>query len=297
MVGISRQLVVLVCLLAVAYCFTAEEVEIFQLQKEIAKKYGDFYKFLKLPNGKSSTEKQINKNLRKLARKYHPDKNPKHKKLYARLNLATKILTNHSSRQTCDYYLKNGFPDYHFSKGGFFFQRAHPKTWFIIGFVLLVDTAFHYIILKLQYNSNRRRIARFIQSCKEQDTTDGLGEKSLFFKQHEDDPGKELVLRFGDVFVIEEDGSESLISEDTIEEPKLTDALLFKFLNAVKNRTVGKLFKSTTKKLHEETTEKIDVAEDNSNDDKKPKAEMKIKPGQKKMTLPNGKVIYSRKSD
>ena len=65
-------------LIPAAYCFTTSEIEIFQLQKELENKYGkemDFYKFLKLPKSMDSTSREIIKNLRKLSRKYHPDKN------------------------------------------------------------------------------------------------------------------------------------------------------------------------------------------------------------------------------
>lgn len=299
-------LLLLLCLVSIAFCFSPQEVEMFQLQKEIVDKYNDklteeidFYKFLRLPDGQKSTTKQITKNLRKLSRKYHPDKNPKYRKLYERLNLATKILSNESLRKTYDYYLKNGFPDYDFKKGGFFFQRVKPATWFLLSFVFLAASFMHLVILKLQYKSNVRRITSFIQQCKAQDDTDGLGEKRLFFKQHEDDPGKELVLRFGDVYVVEEDGSESLISADTIPKPTILDSLLFKLPISLWNRTLGRLMPE--KKAPKESKKDkggMTLAEAATKDEKEKKSKISSsKAGQKKMTLPNGKVIYSRKTD
>lgn len=83
----------------------------------------DFYKFVKIKKSKDSTSKEIIKNLRKLAKKYHPDKNKKYRKLYERLNLATNILSNDERKKMYDYYLKNGFPDYDFNKGDYFFSR------------------------------------------------------------------------------------------------------------------------------------------------------------------------------
>ncbi|KAL3238143.1 Erj5p [Nakaseomyces bracarensis] len=305
-----KSLVVLACLVGLVYCFTKEEVEMFQLQKEIVDKYGgkvsdgssiDFYKFLRLPEGQKSTTKQITKNLRKLSRKYHPDKNPKYRKLYERLNVATKILANESLRKTYDYYLKNGFPDYDFNKGGFFFQRVKPATWFLVLFVFLAASFMHLVIMKLQYKSNVRRITSFIQQCKAQDDTDGLGEKRLFFKQHEEDPGKELVLRFGDVYVVEEDGSESLISADTITKPTIFDALIFRLPLSAWNRTFGKLLpeRKPTDEAGKNNAGGITLAEAVAKDNEKEKKNKSVQPksGQKKMTLPNGKVIYSRKTE
>ena len=164
------------------YAFTTIETEIFQLQNEISTKYGsemNFYKFLKLPKLQQSNSKEITKNLRKLSKKYHPDKNPKYRKLYERLNLATQILSNSSNRKIYDYYLLNGFPNYDFHKGGFYFTRVKPKTWFVLAFIWIVINIGQYIISIIQYRSQRSRIENFIDQCKQQDNTNGLGVKQL----------------------------------------------------------------------------------------------------------------------
>ncbi|CCK70037.1 Erj5p KNAG_0D02880 [Huiozyma naganishii CBS 8797] len=222
----------LVVLFAVVKAFTADEVEIFQLQKSLEDKYGpemNLYKFLKLPNLKKSTSKEITKNLRRLSKKYHPDKNPKYKTLYARLNLATQILANDEKRKTYDYYWKNGFPDYDFQKGGFFFTRFKPQTWFLAAFVYVAVSVIHYYILKLQYTSNRRRIDSFILDCKQYDDTNGLGTKRLTFQRGPEEPTKQLLLKLGEVYLIEEDGTEELVSPDTIPLPTVYDSFFFKF--------------------------------------------------------------------
>ena len=195
----------------------------------------NFYKFLKLKKGKDSTSKEIIKNLRKLAKKYHPDKNKKYRKLYERLNLATNILSNDERKKMYDYYLKNGFPDYDFNKGGYFFNRVQPKTYVILLFVYLAVSVIHYGVLRLQYTSSRRRIEDFIEQCKEMDDTDGLGEKRLTFQQHPEDEPKELLIKFGDVYLLElnpRDGLNpirTLISPNTVEEPTVMDCFFFKF--------------------------------------------------------------------
>ncbi|QLQ80052.1 hypothetical protein HG537_0D00520 [Torulaspora globosa] len=288
---------VVVLLSALVYCFTVEEIEIFELQRELAKKYGDdidFYRFLKLPKLRHSTSKDIVRNLRKLSKKYHPDKNRKYKKLYERLNKATEILSNDSRRKTYDYYLKNGFPDYNFSRGGFIFDRVQPKTWVLVLFLYVVASAIHYVLLKIQHASNRRRIQDFIRQCKEQDDTNGLGEKRLAFKQHEADEVKEIVVRLGDVYVVEPEGEMCLISADDAAAPTVLDCLFFRLPIFMWNKSLGKLFSRAPSQLSSQ--QRPEPSE------KGPKrmarnGETKLKDGQKKMTLPNGKVIYSRKKD
>lgn len=220
------------------WCFTPQEIETFQLQHDLVKKYGsemNLYKFLKLKKGKQSTSREIIKNLRQLSKKYHPDKNKKYRKLYERLNLATNILSNDERRKNYDYYLKNGFPDYDFSKGGYFFTRVQPKTYVILLFVYIAISVIHYGVLRLQYTSNRRRIEDFIAQCKEADDTDGLGEKRLAFQQHSEDEPKELLIKFGDVFLLEPNPNgdvdkpiRTLISPDTVENPTIMDCMFFR---------------------------------------------------------------------
>lgn len=239
-----KTLLFIVSFATFVYAFTTEEIEIFQLHQEIENKYGkeiNFYKLLKLPKGTKSTAKEISKNLRKLSRKYHPDKNKKYKALYARLNLATQILADDSKRKTYDYYLKNGFPDYNFNKGGFFFKRVQPKTWFLLSFIFLISSCIHYVILHIQYKSQIKRINSFIGQCKEQDTSNGLGESRLTFKQHEEDEGKELLIKFGSVYLIENE-QESLITSDDIAKPSFSSTIFFTLPRSLVNMTIGRFF-------------------------------------------------------
>ncbi|CCH62996.1 hypothetical protein TBLA_0I03430 [Henningerozyma blattae CBS 6284] len=243
-VGIRTGLTLLF-IISLVFAFTTEEIEIFRLQKEVAKKYGkdmDFYKFLKLSKMKDSTSKEISKNLRKLSKKYHPDKNKKYRKLYERLNLATQILADDTRRKTYDYYLKNGFPDYDFSKGGFFFRRVQPKTYVLFMFIYLAASVIHYGIMVIQAKGNTRRINEFIESCKEQDDTSGLGEKYLLYKTSADDPGKQVQIRFGDVFIIEADGSRALVTPDSIPAPQVKDCMFFTFPYWMWYITIGRFF-------------------------------------------------------
>lgn len=293
--GYWKPALVVLGLVSLSYAFTTIETEIFQLQNEISTKYGpdmNFYKFLKLPKLQNSSTKEITKNLRKLSKKYHPDKNPKYRKLYERLNLATQILSNSSNRKIYDYYLQNGFPNYDFHKGGFYFSRMKPKTWFLLAFIWIVVNIGQYIISIIQYRSQRSRIENFISQCKQQDDTNGLGVKQLSFKQNEEDEGKDLVVRFSDVYVIEPDGSETLISPDTLSKPSLKNCWFWKIPASVWNATLGKFIGTTVEE------EIIKDVKKNDGDQTKKVSKVKkssVKKGQKKMELPNGKVIYSRK--
>lgn len=274
--------------------FTNEEMDMFKLQKYLTDKYGpdmDLYQFLKLPDGSRSSTKQVTKHLRKLARKFHPDKNPKYRKLYQRLNMATQIITNHSLRKSYDYYLEHGFPDYDYQKGGFYFNRLKPHTWILLAFVVTVTSVIQYALLKIQYKSKVKRINTFISQCKQQDDTHGLGTKNLIFKQSEDDNGKELVIKFGDVFLKEDDGVESLISADTIEVPSAFDCYIF----TIPRYIYRKLFPFKENKIRTTTTQAMD--ENEAITTTKERTGPQRLGNKSTMKLPNGKVIHSRKKD
>lgn len=284
----------LIC--AIGFCFTNSEVEIFQLQEELVKKYGpdiDFYRFLKLPKLQSSSAKEITKNFRSLSKKYHPDKNKNFKKLYSRLNIATQVLTNENARKTYDYYLKHGFPDYDFGKGGFFFRRVQPRTWFILMFVYTAASLIHYVLLKVQAQSQRKRIQFFIDQAKSQDDTHGLGEKKLAFQQHAEDEPKEISVRYGDVYLRENEDAETLISPDTVPEPSALDTLFFK-LPWTLIRPFFKLFLGGQELQNQEKQEKQQfITEDSKSRNSKPKKNTTNKSTQK--VLPNGRVLTARK--
>ncbi|SCU95473.1 LADA_0G15808g1_1 [Lachancea dasiensis] len=281
---------------SLAKAFTPEEVQIFQLQQELVKTYRnpdlDFYKMLKLPKLRDSSSAEIRKNLRKLAKTYHPDKNKKYRKLYERLSLATKILENDSQRKIYDYYLKNGFPNYDFKKGGFYFTRVQPKVWAIGIFIFLSCGLIHFIILRLQNDGNKNRIERFLREVKAQDDTLGLGEKRLLFRQNPDEEGREIIVRFGEVYAVQSDGKEALISTKDIVNPGISDSLLLTLPLWMWRKSVGCLFNFTTsvKNTNELPENKP------SSEDSKPKP-IRIHGSGEKLELPNGKVVRSRKKN
>ncbi|CEP62965.1 Erj5p LALA0_S06e07954g [Lachancea lanzarotensis] len=288
----------LIGLFSIAYAFTTEELEMFQLQNEIVRVYNnkdlDFYKLLKLPKLKDSTSQEIRKNLRKLSKTHHPDKNQKYRKLYERLSLATKLLENDSHRKTYDYYLKNGFPRYDYSKGGFHFSKVQPKTWFIAGFIYVACGLIHLIILRLQNDGNKSRINRFLREVRAQDTSSGLGEKRLLFKQGADDEGKEIIVRLGDVYAVQPDGQEALISTKDITSPGVRDCLLVTLPLWIWRTSIGRLF-VTEKPAAASVAPK---SEESSKEKEKEKEKSpRLDPKKNTMELPNGKVLHSRKKN
>ncbi|MGZ5191738.1 MAG: DnaJ C-terminal domain-containing protein [Flavisolibacter sp.] len=68
----------------------------------------DYYKILEIP--KTSTESEIKSSYRKLARKYHPDLNPKNKdaeKRFKEINEANEVLSDPGKRKKYDEYGKD----------------------------------------------------------------------------------------------------------------------------------------------------------------------------------------------
>ncbi|AAS53617.1 AFR246Cp [Eremothecium gossypii ATCC 10895] len=272
-------------LLAIVNGFTADEAEIFNLQKVLTDKYGkdmNLYRFLKLEKLEKSDGREITRQMRALAKKYHPDKNPKYKKLYERLHLAAQILTDGEKRKTYDYYLDYGFPEYRVDKRGFVFQRVQPKTWVVLAFVLVATSAIHWTVLKLQHRSRVRRVEGFLREVKEQDDTLGLGEKRLQLQLGDSDP-QEVVVRFGDVFVVQENNTETRICAEELRAPGLLDTLMF----ALPMWAVGRVRAPFRKQTEPEAPVRTEPAAVKK---KSPKPKGK---GQK-WQLPNGKVLYSR---
>ncbi|KAL6950220.1 hypothetical protein ACO0QE_000896 [Hanseniaspora vineae] len=224
--------------ISLCFCFTTEEVEIFELQKDLVKKYGkkiDFYKLLKLAKGAQSTDKEITKQFRALSRKYHPDKNVKYTKLYQRLNNAKKILLNSDARKSYDYYLKHGFPKYNFARGGYYFERYSLKGAQVMFVVFLFLNVIHYFFMKIQVKSKRANIDTFVKQMKDQyDDTDGMGIKELQFDTSETKDGSQvdrMKIKFGQVYTVEESGAEILMdSTQLVPDTKFSDVFVCKIL-------------------------------------------------------------------
>lgn len=230
---ITKSVLLFAIVASIAYAYTKEEIEMFQFQTELNKKYGsdmNIYKFLKLDkidsNYKNINNKQIIKQVRKLSAKYHPDKNKKYIKLYQRINIAKDILLNHESRKNYDYYLNSsrGFPKYDFMKGGFYHSlagRMQLNGILLLLFVLtVVCPFFHVLYLKSTIIGKRMKMNQFIDAIIEQhDDTKGLGVKYLKFdtsEKQDESQIDELCIKFGKVYSVEKDGKEVLMDPSVL---------------------------------------------------------------------------------
>ena len=96
------------------------------------------------------------------------------------------------------------------------------------------------------------------------------------------------------MYLVEEDGNESLISSDTITDPSVFDCMFFRIPVGIWNLTLGRFLPNKV----QPTKNRPQPEQNKQAEDKKSKNQAaKGKGGQKKMTLPNGKVIHSRKKD
>uniref|UniRef100_A0A452Y244 J domain-containing protein n=1 Tax=Aegilops tauschii subsp. strangulata TaxID=200361 RepID=A0A452Y244_AEGTS len=78
-----------------------------------------FYDVLQVPKGAS--EDQIKRSYRKLALKYHPDKNPDNEeatKRFAEINNAYEVLTDQEKRKIYDRYGEEGLKQFQGGRGG-----------------------------------------------------------------------------------------------------------------------------------------------------------------------------------
>lgn len=214
-------LVWLVALVAIALAYTPEDLEIFDVQSQIVegshKEDYDFYKFLRLPNGPSSTSDEIEKQYKKLSRKWHPDKyrDAKTKKKatarFEKLSGIVSILRDHTKRQRYDYYLKHGFPKYNRETGGYTFgHRFKPSFVLTLVILIIIVSVLQYIVMYLNRDRRIKRADNLIESVRS---------KSI----EESDPtdfGPKVVPYLSKLFVVEPDRSVWLVDEplDTADE-------------------------------------------------------------------------------
>ena len=98
---------------------------------------GDYYDLLGIK--RNATESEVNKAYKKLAVKYHPDKNPGDKELaeenFKKVSEAYEVLSNKEKRQTYDQFGKSGLNSSGMGGGGFsrgqaeeIFARTSPDA-------------------------------------------------------------------------------------------------------------------------------------------------------------------------
>ncbi|WVQ63968.1 uncharacterized protein L199_002126 [Kwoniella botswanensis] len=159
---IACLLVVLACI-ACVFAWTKEDYEIFDLVSALEAAEGkgiDFYKHVGVDSSASTAE--INKAYRKKSLELHPDKNPGVKNIqerFARLGVIAQILRSPEGRERYNFFYKNGVPKWRGT--GYYYSRYRPTLSHTLLFLVLLTSAFHYLVLNLNYRKHQRRIDYF----------------------------------------------------------------------------------------------------------------------------------------
>jgi hypothetical protein len=279
--------------------WTAEDRELFQLQSDLAKLYGSeatFYTFFELPNGEKSTFKEINKQFKKLSKKYHPDKSrdvskKRATKRYEKLNLIANILKS-DKKKRYDYFLQHGFPKYSSSSANWIYSKFKPGLVFTMIFLVVLATIVHFIALKIQRSQDRKRIETLIAEVKvfaQKQVPNGEFDTQQR-KIRIDRLGKTFLVRIDGVFLCNDDDDTQLerISGDDIQDPTWRDVLIVRWTVGLWNNVLGSMYYID---LSPPVVEHKEVSFQGKKQKKK-----KVPTGEKKV-LPNGKVIYSKKKN
>ncbi|ODV59528.1 Erj5p ASCRUDRAFT_37130 [Ascoidea rubescens DSM 1968] len=283
--------------------------EIFRLNQELKKDLGqdvNFYSWLNLSRGASSTFNEINKAYRALSRKIHPDKIIKKnfqstkqfknaKKLatqrYQRLSAIGQILRS-QNKDRYDFFYKNGFPVYR--NGNWLYEKFKPGFLVVIIGLFILISVFQYFVLKIQYNGDYQRILNLQSDIKSQawptgtPPTDGL-QKKVFCQRNN---SYFLVKIDGTVWLIDKENADLLypVQATDLRKPSIFDTYFLKLLIFFYNYTFGKIFSSYS-------SDKLSPINDITKNDqpKNTKKHNKIKITDKnieKKKLMNKKVAY-----
>ncbi|WVW79266.1 hypothetical protein I302_101233 [Kwoniella bestiolae CBS 10118] len=156
-------LLVVLALVASVFAWTKEDYEIFDLVSALEAAEGkgiDFYKHVGVDS--SATTAEINKAYRKKSLELHPDKNPGVKNIqerFARLGIIAQILRSPEGRERYNFFYKNGVPKWRGT--GYYYSRYRPTLSHTLIFLVLLTSAFHYLVLNLNYRKHQRRIDYF----------------------------------------------------------------------------------------------------------------------------------------
>ncbi|KAG7693241.1 hypothetical protein KL929_003843 [Ogataea haglerorum] len=201
--------------------WSAEDLEIFKLQHELVKdtkKETNFYEYLGLSNGPKASYDEINRAYKKMSRKLHPDKVRRKEGMsqkaferrkkaaeqrFQRLSLIGSILRG-ERKERYDYYLKNGFPAY--TGTGFALSKFRPGPVLALVVVVVLFSAVHYIMLKLNTQQKRKRVERLINDLK----TKAYGPSMLPGTNFSD----QRVAHMDKLFVVKFDGSVWLVDKE-----------------------------------------------------------------------------------
>ncbi|WVQ93271.1 hypothetical protein IAU59_000337 [Kwoniella sp. CBS 9459] len=155
-------------LAATALAWSNEDYEIFDIVSALEAAEGkgtDFYNHIGVDPSASSGE--ISKAYRKKSLELHPDKNPGVKDIqerFARLGVITQILRSPEKRERYNFFHKNGVPRWRGT--GYYYSRYRPTLSHTLAFLVVLTSAFHYMVLRMNYTKHQRRIEYFVNAAR-----------------------------------------------------------------------------------------------------------------------------------
>lgn len=218
-------LALLAVLATTVHAWTKEDHEIFDLVSSLEAAEGKgttFYSWLDV--SPTATTPEIARAYRKKSIQLHPDKNPGVKGIhdrFARLGVVSTILRNEEGRKRYDFFYKNGVPRWRGT--GYYYSRFRPGLGTVFVFLVTVTSAFHYIVLRLNYARDVARVEFIIREAKaaawgqklspiegRRKVKVNLGGGARYDDEGNVIPGRMIdmvVEGSGDVFMYESDGS------------------------------------------------------------------------------------------
>lgn len=285
---------------ATVLAWTAEDRELFQLQSDLAKLYGPgatFYSFFELPQGAKSTFKDINKQFKRLSKKYHPDKardlsRKKAAKRYESLNLVAHILKT-DKKKRYDYFLQHGFPKYSSTSANWIYSKFKPGLALTLLFLLALVTVAHFVGVKIQRTQDRKRIDLLVNEVRSVALKQVAGGEldTQQRKVRVDRLQKTFLVRIDGVFLCNDEDETLLerVTSEHIQDPTWRDVLVIKWFASLWNKVLRPVY------FIDLTPPQVEVSTAVELQDQEKKKKKKKKPVGEKKVLQNGKVIYSKK--
>ncbi|WRT68980.1 uncharacterized protein IL334_005962 [Kwoniella shivajii] len=254
-------LLLLLVFAASVFAWSKEDYEIFDLVSDLEAAEGkgiDFYKHVGVEP--SATISEINKAYRKKSLELHPDKNPGVKNIqerFARLGVIAQILRSPEARERYNFFYKNGVPKWRGT--GYYYSRYRPTLSHTLIFLITLSSAFHYLVLNLNYRKHQRRITYFENAARSSAGVSGFtsnsqtGEKVVVpvqgrrrkvrvpMVEGNDQAGTlELVVIGSDVFIPHNDGTLEPIS-GLANAPSITQTWFFSLFTSGYIKTLSRL--------------------------------------------------------
>ncbi|RDX55593.1 DnaJ-domain-containing protein [Lentinus brumalis] len=232
-------LIAFLAVLVTAVCaWTKEDHEIFDLVSALEAAEGkgtNFYSWLDVSS--TATTQEISKAYRRKSLQLHPDKNKgvKHAhERFARLGVVAAILRDPAKRERYDFFYKNGVPVWRGT--GYYYSRFRPGLGTVIVFLVLISSGIQYLVQKMNYNRDLKRIEWIIGQARQAawgtKLTPVQGQRkvkvNLGGPPRLDADGNavsgrmvDMVVEGDDVYILERDGSMHPVNSETAVAPSI----------------------------------------------------------------------------